>query len=155
MGEQFVRGGLTVALFLFTKTTVLLKTFGTATAALLLPIFLANPVRPFSGDMPCVDEYSEEIYHIARAVQREAGGEVLEGKLAVIDGIRNGAHGYKEGKTVDSLVRLVAKTMKEGVSHPYKHWINLELATDARQIRIARRAIRNGRAIRIGAHWFY
>lgn len=139
---------------MFTKLSVLLKILGT-TAAFLLPIFLASSIKPFPGDLTCSDEYSEEIYHIARAVQREAGGEVLEGKLAVIDGIRNGARGYKEGKTVDSLVRLVAKTMKERVSHPYKQWINLELATDARQVGIARRAIRSGKAIRVGAHWFY
>jgi hypothetical protein len=144
-----------VALFIFTKSTILsLKILGT-TAVLLLPIFLASSIKPFSGDLTCSDEYSEEIYHIARVVQREAGGEILEGKLAVIDGIRNGARGYKEGKTVDSLVRLVAKTMKGRVSHPYKHWINFELATDARQVRIAKRAIRNGRALKIGAHWFY
>ena len=121
-----------------------------------MPVLGANSATgAFSGVLPCVDEYSEWIYHIARSVEREAGGESLEGKIAVIDGIRNGARGYKEGKTVDSLVRLVAKTMKEGVSHPYKHWINFELATDARQIRIAKRAIKSGRAKKIGLHWFY
>ncbi len=124
---------------------------------LLVPTFMASSVsrEPFSGVLPCADEYSEEIYHMARVVQREAGGESLEGKIAVIDGIRNGARGYKEGKSVDSLVRLVAKTMKERVSHPYKHWINFQLATDARQVRLAKKAVRNGRARRVGAHWFY
>ncbi len=122
-----------------------------------MPTFLASSIsnEPFSGVVTCADEYIEEIYHMARVVQREAGGESLDGKIAVIDGIRNGARGYKEGKTVDSLVRLVAKAMKERVSHPYKHWINFRFATDARQIRIAKEAIRDGKAIRVGAHWFY
>ena len=88
-------------------------------------------------------------------MQAEAGGESKKGMEMVVDGIRNGAHGYKEGKTVDSLVRLVAKTLEGKVRHPYRFWINLDRATDKRQLGLALRAIKNGKAKKVGAHWFF
>jgi hypothetical protein len=143
------------SLFLLTKHPILtLKILGT-TAAILLPIFLASSIRPFSGDLTCVDEYSEEIYHIARVVQREAGGESKEGKLAIISALRNGAHGYKVGKLRPELVELAAKEIKKPVRHQYKHWINLKLATDRRQILIAKKALRDKKGVWVDSQWFY
>lgn len=122
---------------------------------LFIPVFLGSSTRPFPGVAPCDEAHSIEIYQIASIVYCECRGESHEGKVAVISAVRNGARGYCTGRLDDSLVRLVAREMKKPISHPYKHWINLELATDTRQVRIAKKAIREGKALKILAQWFY
>lgn len=72
-----------------------------------------------------------------------------------MDGVRNGAHGYKEGKLDTEIVELVAGEIEKPVRHPYRHWINFSLATDKRQIAIAKRALDSGNGTWIGRHFFY
>lgn len=156
-------GAASRSLFLFTKTTVLLKTFGTAAAALLLPIFLANPVRPFSGDMPCDNGYGVEVYAVASVLYAEARGESQEGRLAVVHAIVNRSRKYEEsilettrrgmrsGKLDPKLVEEASWMLKTKVSHSYCHWIAFDAATDLKWKGYAKRQS----GLSIGGHFFF
>ena len=109
----------------------------------------------FPVPVACKEAYDVKIYHYAAAIYSEARGESYEGKLAVLDALRNGAHGYKVGRLEPRIVELVVEGIKRPVGHPYKHWINFELATDDRQVKIALRALRDKNGIAIGSHFFY
>lgn len=123
--------------------------------ALVVPIFLASSIRPFLGVQACEPAYDDKIYHYAAVIHAEARGESEEGKLAIISALKNGAHGYKVGKLRPELVELVAGEIEKPVRHPYRFWINFDRATDIRQIRLARKAMRDKRGLMVGSHWFY
>ena len=120
-----------------------------------MPVSLSPANREFPAHVACDVGYDEEIYHWAAVIYAEARGESLDGKLAVLDALRNGAHGYKVGRLEPRIVELVVEGIKRPVGHPYKHWINFELATDDRQVKIALRALRDKNGIAIGSHFFY
>ncbi len=122
---------------------------------LLLPFSLSPATRPFSGATGCEEAYDVKIYHWAAVIHSEARGESYKGKIAVLDALRNGAHGYKVGKLDPELVELVVEGVKKDVGHPYRHWINFDRATDKRQIRLAKKAMRDKNGIAIGNHFFY
>lgn len=111
--------------------------------------------EPFSAPVACEEGHGWAVYHYAAVMYAEARGESREGKLSVMDGVRNGAHGYKEGKLTRELVELAAGEIGKPVRHPYRHWINFDLATDKRQIAIARRALDSGKFLKVGNHFFY
>ena len=131
-----------------------LKNLGNLAVLLLLPFFTKSN-GAFLAPETCDVGYDWEIYHYAAVIHREARGEGRDGMISVLSALRNGAHGYKVGKLDPELVELVAKEMKKPVRHQFRHWIALNLATDKRQIRVALRAIKNGRALRVGGHWFF
>ena len=85
----------------------------------------------------------------------EGRGESDEGKKAIISALRNGARGYKVGKLRPELVELVVEEMKKPVRHKYRHWINFDLATDRRQILIAKKALRDKKGVWVDSQWFY
>lgn len=155
---DLIYSGALVAPFLFTKFSVLvLKNLGKTAVLLLLPFYLGSNTskEAFSGVLPCEEAYTGIVYHYASVVWREGRGEILEGKLSIVSALRNGARGYKAGKLDPELVELVAEELKNPVRHQYKHWINLELATDKKQLKIAMKAIKENKALKIGRHWFY
>ena len=105
--------------------------------------------------MACEEAYPVEYYHYAAVIYSEARGESLDGKIAVLDGLRNGAHGYKVGRLDPEIVEIVVEGMKRPVGHPYRHWINFRLATDDRQVRIAKKALRDKKGAWVDKHWLY
>lgn len=122
---------------------------------IFLPVSLSPATRPFLAVEPCDPAHDEKTYHYARVLWSEARGESLEGKLAIISALKNGAHGYKVGKLRPDLVELAAGEMKKPVRHPYRFWINFDRATDIRQIRLAKKAMRDKRGITLGSHFFF
>lgn len=122
-----------------------------------MPTFLASSVsnESFSGVLTCDESYPVEYYHYAAAIHAEARGEGRDGMLAVLSGLRNGARGYKVGKLDPEIVELVVEGMKKPVTHGHRHWIRFDLATDERQIGIARKAIKMGDFLKVRNHYFY
>ena len=149
-------GTAPVVPFSFTKSKVL-SVKNIVIAILLMPTFLASSVsnEAFSGVLPCEESYPVEYYHYAAVIYSESRGEGENGMVAVLSALRNGAHGYKVGRLEPEIVELVAGEMKKDVGHRFRHWIQLESATDIRQKKIALKAIRKGEALRVGSHWFY
>jgi len=103
----------------------------------------------------CDIGYEWRVYHYAAVIHAESRGEGRDGMAATLSALRNGARGYKVGRLEPEIVEIVAEGMKKDVGHRYKHWIRFELATDARQIRIARRALKDGNGFWVGNHFFY
>ena len=149
--------------FYFTKSTILsLKILGT-TAAILLPIFLASSVRPFSGVLPCDKGYDVEVYAVAGVLYSEARGESQAGRLAVVHAIVNRSKKYKEsilkttrrgmrsGKIDPKLVEEASWMLKTKVGHNYCHWIAFGAATDLKWKRYAMK--QNGK--KVGRHFFF
>lgn len=148
--------------FLLIKISVLLKILVTA-AAILLPIFLASSIRPFSGDLPCVDEYSVDVYAVASVLHAEARGESQAGRLAVVHAIVNRSKKYKEsilkttrrgmrsGKLDPKLVEEASWMLKTKVGHSYCHWIAFGAATDLEWVSHARKQ----EGLKIGRHFFF
>lgn len=101
--------------------------------------------------MACDVGYGWKVYHYAAVIHAEARGEGRDGMVAVLSALRNGAHGYKVGRLDPEIVELVVEGMKMPVTHRYRHFINFGLATDKRQIRLARRS--SGKWV--GRHFFY
>lgn len=128
-----------------------------------MPIFLASSTKPFSGDLPCVDEYSEEIYAVASVLWMEGRGESQTGRLAIVHVIVNRSKKYKEsilkttrrgmrsGKLDPKLVEEASWMLKTKVGHSYCHWIAFGAATDLEWVRYAKS--QNGR--KIGRHFFF
>lgn len=126
-------------------------------------MFLSSSVRPFSGDLPCVDMYSEEIYAVAAVIQSEARGEPQNGRLAVVHAIVNRSKKYKEtilettrrgmrsGKLDPKLVEEVSWMLKTKVGHSYCHWIAFDTATDLKWKRHAK----GQSGLWIGRHFFF
>ena len=137
--------------FYFTKSIILTLKFLGTTAVLLLPIFLASSIKPFSGDLPCDKGHEWIVYHYAAVIHAESRGEGREGMIATLSALRNGACGYKVGKLDPEIVELVVREMEMPITHRYRHFINFRLASDRRQIRIARRSD----GIQVGNHFFY
>lgn len=105
--------------------------------------------------MACDEGYPVKYYHYAAVIHAEARGEGRDGMIATLSALRNGARGYKVGRLDPRIVELVAEGMKKDVGHRFRYWIRLETATDIRQIGLAKEAIENGDAVKIGKHWFY
>jgi hypothetical protein len=147
-----------VAFFIHHKIRILfLKNLGKTIAILLVPTFLASSISngPFSGVVTCSEVYDWKIYHYAAVIHSEARGEGENGMIATLSALRNGARGYKVGKLDPEIVELVAREIKMPVTHGHRHWIRIELATDVRQIKRARRAIESGLAVKVASQWFY
>ena len=117
-----------------------------------MPVFGANSATgAFSGDLPCDKGYEWITYHYAAVIHAESRGEGRNGMIATLSALRNGASGYKVGKLDPDIVELVAKEMKMPITHRYRHFINFRLASDNRQIKIARKSD----GIQVGNHFFY
>lgn len=114
--------------------------------------------------MACDVGYEEEIYAVAMVVWKEARSEPEDGKRMVVQVIKNRAEHYEEsisettrrgmawdGELEPGIVKLVAEEMEKEVCHDFKHWIQLETATDLSWKRYAMR--QSGR--RVGRHFFF
>jgi hypothetical protein len=130
---------------------------------LFVPVFLGSSTRPFPGVVACEEGFPIEVYAVAAVVWKEARSEGVRGRKAVVDAIRNRSVKYKEsilettrrgmksGKLDPKLVHEAAWMLQGKVGHKFCYWMNRELATDQRQIRIAEKS----KKVEIGAHWFF
>lgn len=129
-----------------------------------IPVFGATEAERPVFDVACVDPYPVEVYEVAKVVWAEARGESLEGKIFLIDAVRNIAHEQgcslfdatfrkrmKKGKIDQDLVALVAAQLDRKISHPYSFWINFQKATDREWADYARKQ----EGSLVGRHFFF
>ena len=117
----------------------------------------------FRDDLPCVDEYSVDVYAVASVLYSECRGESQEGRLAIVHSIVNRSKKYNEsvlkttrrgmrsGKLDPKLVEEASWMLKTKVGHSYCHWIAFDTATDLEWVRYAKRQSGSW----IGGHFFF
>lgn len=129
-----------------------------------MPVLGANSATgAFSGDLPCVDEYSADVYAVASVLWMEGRGESQAGRLAIVHAIVNRSKKYNEtilettrrgmkgGKLDPKLVEEASWMLKTRVGHSYCHWIAFGAATDLDWKKYAMRQ----RGWKIGRHFFF
>lgn len=132
--------------------------------ALLVPIFLASSIRPFSDVQTCEAGPTEEIYAVARVLWREARNQPIYGQRMMVQVIKNRAVKHNEtiletvkrgmasnGRLDPVIVKLVEEEIYKDVGCNYNYWINPELATDSDWKAYSKKQF----GIKIGDHFFF
>lgn len=100
-----------------------------------------------------------DVGSVARVLYCECRGELDDGKVAVIDVMRNrvkdltkiSMKGFCRGKIDSTLFDFASSSLKQAVSHDFIYFLNIDATTNKKWLKMAK----NRPGKQIGNHWFF